>query len=1198
MQLFVNDFSVKKQKDLKKRVAKRYVKNKKTATRSKTILIAMKLTFVICFVACMHAAATTNGQQVTLNVRNTPVKQVLREIQKQTGLNIIVNQDIMALTKPVTISLVNRPVQEALIICFKDQQVEYTLQEGLIVIRSSIKTTIPAVAEISLPPPLIDVRGRIVNESGEPIAGASIMVKGYAGKGTTTDREGYFILKDINENEILVISGANFRVIEVPVKGRSDLGTLEVVMKVVEGEDIGVTVISTGYQTLPKERATGSFTFINNERLNEQVGTNILDRLKGVASGILFDDNKALSDNKRLNFNIRGLSTINGPQDPLIILDNFPYEGDLNNINPNMIESITLLKDAAAASIWGTKAGNGVIVITTRKSNFNQKASVDFNANVIVTQKPDLFSIPQMSSADYVDVEEMLFNRGAYNTKFNNSYTPVTPVMEILQKRKTGLLSAADSATMIDALKQTDIRDEYNKYFYRSGVTQQYALGVSGGSENIQWRFAGGYDKVVSTLDAPRDRLNLQIFNSYKPFKNLQVDLGAFFTRSNSSNGKPAYGEISASGIPVPYLRFADENGNPAAVAKTYRLSYIDTAGKGYLQDWHYYPLTDHEYYRTKNQLNDIVANTGIHYRFSKLLKAEIRYMYQRQEQRGETLAAPESYFTRDMINNYSQVDRLTGKVTYYVPPGSILMQDNSISEIQNVRGQLAFNKTSGAHEINAIAGAEARQNKTSLKNDRVYGYNPDHLTAANIDYANPYRTYVTGNPSFIPAGDAFGGTNNRFVSFYANGAYTFRSKYSLSGSFRRDASNLFGVHTNDKWTPLWSAGIGWDISRESFFNVPYLEYLKLRATIGMSGNVDQSRSAVTTLLMVGGANYTGYPYALIANFYNPDLKWETVRTTNIGFDFSLFKSTLKGSLDLYQKNGENLFGLTPIDYTAGLRTESIIKNVAAMKSTGFDLDITTNNLKGIIDWSTHFLLSYNNSKTVRYYEGQSTWAGILGSGRSISPVVGKPLYAIASYQWGGLDANGNPQGYLNGVKSTNYSAIRNSKSSADSLIYHGPSAPAFFGALGNTLRWRQLSLNFNILYKLGYYFRRSTINYSSLVAGSGHPDYALRWQKPGDENVTNVPAMVYPSNTARDDVYRLSEATVERADHMRLQYINLAYDFWINGKSMNKNKIQLYVNVGNLGIIWKQNNKNIDPEYSSSLAPAKTYAAGIRANF
>lgn len=1038
------------------------------------------------------------------------------------------------------------------------------------------------------------ITGQVISATtNEPLPGTLLQWKA-SHIHAFVDKNGNFKLP-FTGTDTLIVSHASYQSQQLAFTGPRANITITMAAKT----DMDEVVVSTGYQSLPKERATGSFGLIDNKMLNEQVGTNILDRLKGVTSGVLFDDSKALSENKRLNFNIRGLSTINGAQDPLVIVDNFPYEGDINNINPNMIESITLLKDAAAASIWGTRAGNGVIVITTKKGRFNQKVKVDFNSNIIATARPDLFYLRQMSSADYIDVEQMLFNAGAYNGRIGDpGQPPLTPVVEIFLLAKNGLISAADSASRINQLKETDIRNDYNKYFYRTALTQQYALAISGGSEKMRWRVGGGYDRSISSLYAITEKINVQVDQSYIPVKNLQFDLGVLYTNTNTKSGRPGYGTIMAGGILAPYLSFADDNGHPVAVAKNYRQSYTDTAGGGNLLDWNYYPLQDYKHDNTNTSLRDLVANLGASYKIGKSIKLDVRYMYERQDRNTENLSDEQSYFTRNLINLYSQINPATGAVSYKVPLGSIFKTANLVTEIQNLRGQLNFNKAWQGHQVNAIAGGEIRQNKNNSNSNTIYGYDPDYLTTANVDFLNPYPTYVTGSTMYIPNGMDFDATNNRFVSLYVNGAYTYKSKYTLSASVRRDASNLFGVNTNDKWMPLWSAGAAWDIKKEHFFNVKNIDRLKLRATIGMSGNADPSRSAVTTLNMAGSNNFTGLPYALVANFYNPDLKWETVKTINLGLDFSLWDGMAFGSLDVYQKKGENLFGLTPIDYTVGLRSSAIVKNVAAMKGAGIDLDVTTNNTRGQLGWSTRFLISYNLSKTTRYYEGQSTWAGILGGGQSISPAIGKPLYAIASYKWGGLDGQGNPQGFYNGMISTDYRAILNTVTSADSLIFHGPASPKFFGALGNTLRWKQLTLNFNIAFKAGYYFRRSTISYSSLVEGAGHADYAKRWQHPGDENTTTVPAFIYPSNIYRDQFYRLSEATVEPADNIRLQYVNLSYDLGLIKGAGLLNNAQIYANLSNLGIIWRKTKSGLDPDYPSGLYPAKSYAIGIRLNF
>ncbi|HUZ59435.1 MAG TPA: SusC/RagA family TonB-linked outer membrane protein, partial [Hanamia sp.] len=955
------------------------------------------------------------------------------------------------------------------------------------------------------------------------------------------------------------------------------------------------------FQYIPKERSTGSFDFIDNKTLNQQVGTNILDRLNGVASGILFDYSKFTTPpQKNLNLSVRGLSTINGPQDPLIVLDNFPYDGDISNINPNMIESITVLKDAAAASIWGTRAGNGVIVITTKRGHFNQPVRVDFNSNVQVVQKPDLFSLSQMSSSDYINVEEMLYNNGYFNSAINTGYAALTPVVDILYRRDNGLLTADEATAMINTLRTQDVRNDYDKYFYRNGVNQQYSLNLYGGNQNISYIVSAGLDKNISDLNAGYNRLNVRAENTYKPVKNLQLTIGLTYTDSRSTSGRPAYNSILSANRSVPYLKFADSQGNPLSVAQSYRDEYTDTAGAGQLLNWKFYPWEDYKHNTTNTGLQELLADIGIQYQILPGLTADIKYQYEKQESNTRNLQDTASYEARNQINSFSQIEGSPGIVNYIVPLGSILNLSDSYIESNNIRGQLSFNKTWDKHSVSAIFGSETRQVKNTTNANTIYGYNDDLLTTSNVDFLNAYPNYVNGYTSFVNNGLSLSQTLNRFVSFYGNAAYTYKEKYTISASARKDASNLFGVNANDKWKPFWSTGFGWNISKEKFYNVSSLPYLKLRVSYGISGNVDQTKSAATVLQYLGADPYSNLPFAFITQYANPNLTWEKVHIFNIGFDFGGKNQFISGSLEYYIKKATNLFGPSPLDYTAGLNDISIIKNVADMQANGIDLNLQTINVNKALQWKTNFYISYYADKTTRYNMPQG-FIYSPGYGTGISPIVGKPLYSILSYKMAGLNPEtGDPQGYLNKQISEDYNSIINSATNVDSLVYNGPATPRYYGAVGNTFTWKGVSLGINIMFKMGYFFRKPSINYNTLFSnGVGNADFAKRWQKPGDEKFTNVPSMIYPDISSRDNFYLLSQNTVDKADNVRLQFVNLSYDFSkILTSAAFFKSLQVYINASNLGILWRANKDGLDPEYPSSIPPSKTYTIGLRTNF
>src|SRR5699024_4001579 len=234
-----------------------------------------------------------------------------------------------------------------------------------------------------------------------------------------------------------------------------------------------------------------------------------------------------------------------------------------------------------------------------------------------------------------------------------------------------------------------------------------------------------------------------------------------------------------------------------------------------------------------------------------------------------------------------------------------------------NLRGQFNLDKTFGDHNIVAIVGAEVRENEILSNSLKYYGYNPENLTIGYVDYSNSYPNIVNGGKATIDRGQSLGDKSTRFLSFFANSAYNLLDKYTFSVSMRRDASNLFGLKTKDRWNPLWSRGFAWNVSKEPFFNINHVPYLNLRASYGFSGNVDPSMVAVNTIRFLSPNVYTGDVPATFSNYYNPQLKWETSKVFNLGLDFRLKNSRLAGTIEYFQKRGENLFGFADFDYTS-----------------------------------------------------------------------------------------------------------------------------------------------------------------------------------------------------------------------------------------------------------------------------------------
>jgi TonB-linked SusC/RagA family outer membrane protein len=901
-----------------------------------------------------------------------------------------------------------------------------------------------------------------------------------------------------------------------------------------------------------------------------------------ITSGLLFNRNTQSSNSGNLDLSIRGRSTIYANDQPLIVLDNFPYNGDLNAINPNDVASITLLKDAAAASIWGVRAGNGVIVVTTKRGKYGQPLNVSLNSNVTISGKPDVFYNPNyLPSSDFIDVEISLFDQGRYDDLLNNtvSYPVVSPVVQMLDRQRKGELSSAELQKQLDALRDNDIRNEELKYFYRMPVSQQYWLSLSGGTARSGHYFSLGYDKETLSLKHNDDAsLNINSQNTYKPVKNLEISAGVNYVRSVAAVDSTIR-VTSGKGF-IPYFEFKDAAGKPAVFEKDINAAYKSAAlNQGFL-NWDYVPLEELGRSPIKNRSNDLRLNAGLKYTFFDGLNAEVKYQYRHVAANSERFNDVKSSTARNIINSYSTL--ISGAIgAYPIPVGGMLDKMVSREVSQNVRWQLAYQKNWAKHSVSALAGYELSEYDTQANRRFYYGYNPATGSSVPVDSLTTFKLNPGGSGKISTGSDLFG-VLDRVRSVFANAAYTYDYKYTLTGSMRIDGSNYFGVKTNQKNVPLWSAGALWHLDREAFYNLNWLPVLKLRVSYGYNGNLDRRNTGITTFRKnILGATFTNLPFASIINIGNPELRWEKIAIANFGVDFSLKNSVVAGKLEYYFKRGSDILGDKAFPSNSGITV--LRGNYAKIAGHGFDLALTTQNLRGSLRWQTDFLFSAIGDRVTTYDMVEPNSLYYVGSFNNI-PLLNRPIYGIYSYKSAGLDpTTGDPRGYLNGEISTDYVAIL--ENGVSELEYHGTSRPTFFGSVNNTISYGRFTLGLNISAKLGYYFRKPSVNYSNMsnlgVRYGMSKDFEQRWKQPGDEQTTSVPSM--PSNTqdsSRDFFFNNSSATVDKGDHIRLQDISLSFDLDNVGLGqVSIPQLQLYCYINNLGLIWKANSFGLDPD-------------------
>jgi len=1086
----------------------------------------------------------------------------------------------------------------------KKKSIALVLMGKIVVLTVLFSVAFYAVAQtpVGEKKPKIDLAVLKGNVSAPDNQRVQIFIRAKSSKMTSADSLGNFSIPIRKFPDTLTISAFGYFTTSRIIRKVSDAEHPIKIILIPDIKDLGQIEINTGYQKVRPNEINGTVSVIDEKQLNARTGANILDRIIGQSSGVLLNVGKSNGNpQNKTGISVRGLGTINGPLDPLIVLDGFIYDGDIANINPFDIENISILKDASAASIWGARAGNGVIVITSKKGRVNQARTITFTANTTLRALPDLTNVSQMSSADYIDVEKLLFGKGYYDTQIATGYQSLTPAVELLLAQRSGKISSQQANLELEKLKTVDLRKEYLDEFYTNALTQQYGLNIRGGSPVHAYTVSGAYDKVKEQNFAQSNRYNLRVTDEFKLYERLSLSTILYINSSGSRSGAPEYGLLSYANRQVPYLRLRNDNGEALPWAQIYRLSFTDTLGKGKLLDWNYYPTEEYKHSYINSDRRDVFGSIMLKYKILDYLSVDLSYQQQSQTSKVSYVSDAESYYARNLVNSFSQISPSTGTVKYNIPRGGNLRTTEENLNSATGRFQLNLNKLFGVHSLNVIAGTEARQSDTQGSSNMFYGYQEDPLSFSNVDYTGIYQDLVTGNSMQIGSGDALSSLKYRFISMYANVGYTYRGRYTFSGSIRRDGSNIFGANTNNRWNPLWSAGLGWTISDEGFYHLDWLPVLRLTGTFGYSGNVDLTKTALP--VAVYGTNAVlGLPFARIRSINNPDLRWEKLSQLNITLNFASKGQRVNGSVSYFLKKGSDLYGLANYDYTTWGSSGQLTRNVANMEGYGVDVELHSKNLtSGLLSWNTDLYYNFNRNITTKYLEKNiNALASLLGGGNTINPIVGKPLYAISAYKWGGLDASGNPQGFVDGKLSTDYAAIlKEANLSGENLKYFGAASPQHYGSLINTLRYKSFGISVNISYRLGYYAVKKTIEYSSLLnSGVGHADFANRWQKPGDEAFTTVPSFIYPLNSARDSFYLLAEPNVIRADNLRLEYVNFS---WLVNTVKWKfpfRNLDFFLNASNLGLIWKADSSVADPDYPNQVLATKAYTLGLRGTF
>lgn len=1210
------------------------LRNLKHGQTSK-ILLAMKLTIVFMTLFFLNVGARGVSQTVTISGKNMSLEKVFSEIKKQAGYIIFYDYDLIQQTSPVTLKVKNETVENVLARAFKDQGLTWVIRDRTIAVRKVSPPAVmpPAAMEVLIPP--INIKGRILGESGEPIEGATITIKG-SRKATASDAGGYFELKGVDENAVIVVTGVNILPYEMEVKGKDNLA---IVVKKKVQEDEAITVMSTGYQKIPLERTTGAFTYISAADLDKTNSFNLKDRLEGMVPGMYFepnyDEDQSPTGERSRSIVIRGVGTF-GNNNPLIVVDGAPFYSDVIDpwtlINPADVENITVLKDAAAASIWGSQAANGVIVITTKKGTAQRGAPVlTASLDYLIQPVPDLMNIPWASSKEAVDIYKwMILDHDWFDRLLDPNISKgyeLPEVMQVLLDMKNGIITPGTGNQHLADLSQIDVRKEFKNLFFRkmeSNKKINLAFQTGNNVHQVRTSLTGVFNDQYAVGNSDY-QVMANMTDEYTPKKWLKFSFGTNVFMSTVSRNGVSVNDLSY----IPQMsRILDDEGNYLPMIQNgsndpyYSAPYwnrADTVAKyslPYDWDWNLKRDVDNSDKTVKTTNMRLFTNVAI--TPFKGLVVDLYYQYQKDHVLLREYYNENTWYVRNLVNNNARPDG-----TYPVPPGGMLYQNDKSGNSHNGRIQLSYSKTSGDHAVRALAGMEVRQNYYDQIPYGFYGYDPQSLTnMMTLDFKDPIEDKMSGVAGYwnnIPSaptqyyGVYLYGAKDRFVSNYGNIGYTFKNRYDLTGSIRLDRTNLYGQSSTYTNLPQWSAGLGWKISDERFFNVKFVDLLRMRLSYGFNGNIDKTASPY-----IIGYPWTDpvtlLPYSAVQSAPNPGLTWERTGTYNIGFDFALFNSRLSGGLEIYSKRAEDVLAQIAVNGTYGYQNNRATLNTGNITNNGLEFYVNAGIIeKGPVTWQTRFNYGTNRNRAFNITQVNKT----IGAYTTLAfyyHLPDEPVDYVAAATWEGYDEAGldrfNYQGKVYSVTDIpNYSALN----AGDLFQVVGQRSPKHYGQWANTISYKGFDLNISLLYKFGHVFvadypaagmANSYLSYSRLFTFL--PELMVnRWQSPDDAATASMYSLnnkitISSQQTLLDYVSRYNTRNVMNAGNVRLQSLSLAYRIPQKYTGPFKNT-RLQFEARNLGPLFVVNKAGIDPDfppYSSSVYGALQYVVRNRPQY
>ena len=1071
------------------------------------------------------------------------------------------------------------------------------------------------------------VTGRVYSETdGEPVIGASVLVMGTS-LGANTDIEGKFTIENVPASATtLRVSFMGMTTQEVHiVRGKA--------MKIMLVEDSKVLdeVIVQAYGTAKKSQFTGSAAVVKSEEIGKIQTSNAANALTGKMAGVQLTNASGQPGATTPTIRVRGISSINAGNAPLVILDGAPYDGDLNNINSQDIESMTVLKDAASNALYGARGANGVIMITTKKGasgsarvtfdakwGSNSRATQDYNYIKSPAQYYEVYygalnsylQREQGYSAEqaHMTANDLMVGSSSYGLGLN-TYT--VPEGQYLIGTNGKLNPNATLGAMVNYKGQDYwmTPDDYMKEAYSNSLRQEYNLNITAGNDKSSFYASVNYlDNEGITANSDYERLAARLKADYKIKNWLKVGANMSYTHFNS-NSLGEDGASNSSGnifayatqiAPIYPLYIRDAQGNILRDDNGFkRYDYGDGENGGIIRP---FLPGGNPYSANQLDINNSEGNA-----FNATGFAEITFLKDFKFTINSGVNVDETRTTQTTNPYYGS----------YASSNGIVYKYHTRSISWNHQQLLNWSKEFGSNNISAMIGHEYYRNK--------YYY----LYASKSNQFDPTNSELAGAIT-DKSGSSYQSDYNT-EGYFGRVMYDYDGRYHLSASYRRDASSRF--HKDNRWGNFWSAGLAWVISKEDFFNAKWVDLLKIKASYGEQGNDQIGNYRYTSLYSI--VNSGGSPAAVPATLGNKNITWETQGNFNVGVDFDLFKGRISGTVDFFTRKTSDMLFSFPLPPSYGYT--SYYANVGDMKNTGVEFDLKTTPIKTKdFEWNINLnLTSYKN--IVSYLPEERKTDVVDGKGGFTSGNYfygeGCSLYTFHMKQYAGVDEktgksmwwknykdrpvvdengapvwemeNGAPKVDENGNPIQKVESGREKTTEYSSASYYlcGTALPDVYGGFGTSFSWKGFDLSIDFSFQIGGQVYDS--DYAGLMASPTstsrgtniHADVLNSWT---ESNSSNIPRFQF------DDSY--SAATSDRfltdASYLSLNNINLGYTFpkmWT--KKIGVENFRVYVAADNIWV-WSQR-QGLDPRQSitgsstgSYYAPIRTVSGGVTLTF